>query len=107
MLCPSSSTGLGDPTINADLRALWGQDPVHLNPAGYSKIAEALVKHNESIPGPASKTPAKNKEETTAKKVGISLSDTTASRWDRDERGHNSSGHRRDPSSHISSRGKN
>ena len=84
-----------------ELADWWGTDPVHMSPAGSSKIAESLAEKavglsppKEDTSRPQSATQPRRMDSaltTSARRIeGISRSDTTASRWGRDETRSNS-----------------
>ena len=43
VMCVSSAIGLEDKPSKKELAKLWGSDPVHLTPEGYSKLSEKIV----------------------------------------------------------------
>ena len=71
-----------------ELADWWGTDPVHMTPAGYSKIAESLAEKVDSLTPTRKEASRPQRDEVTRRvdpRLGISRSDTTASRWGRDE----------------------
>ena len=43
VMCVSSAIGLEDNPSKKELARIWGSDPVHLTPEGYSKLAEKIT----------------------------------------------------------------
>ena len=85
-ICPGTCIGLEDSASLKDkaemqeLKARWGDDPVHLAPLGYTALAESLIEtaKSEAEPPQAKETLQKD---TAKRREGISKSDWTASRW--------------------------
>ena len=97
-ICTRSMIGLDVYKTKMELADWWGTDPVHMPPAGYGKIAESLAEKADRLTPPKAETsrppsaaqPRRTDTELllTARRIeGISRSDTTASRWGRDESG--------------------
>ena len=89
VMCVSSAIGLEDNPSKKELARIWGSDPVHLTPEGYSKLAEkitekAVGRQNvlSEATGPITATATRVKA--TLRKQGLSRSDLTASRWSRE-----------------------
>ena len=85
-ICPGTCIGLEDTASlkdkagMQDLKARWGDDPVHLTPLGYTALAERLI---ETANSEAESTQVKEvlRKDTAKRREGISKSDWTASRW--------------------------
>ena len=89
VMCESSAIGLEDNPSKKELAKLWGSDPVHLTPEGYSKLGEKIVEkamaHRMGPPkaaGPRKGTPSR--EKTAERRPGLSRSDLTARLWGRE-----------------------
>ena len=87
IVCPGSAIGMGDSATLKDkavlekLKSRWGSDPVHLTPAGFSVLAEALI-DNCNIGTEEKKATLAPRRDNTTRRDGLSRSDWTASRWD-------------------------
>ena len=89
VMCVSSAIGLEDNPSKKELAIIWGSDPVHLTPEGYSKLAEKITEKSNArqnrsseAAGPIKATTARVKA--AERKQGLSRSDLTASRWSRE-----------------------
>ena len=89
VMCVSSAIGLEDNPSKKELARIWGSDPVHLTPEGYSKLAEKITEKAIARQNGPSKADGHIKATTTRvkaaeRKQGLSRSDLTASRWSRE-----------------------
>ena len=89
VMCVSSAIGLEDNTSKKELARIWGSDPVHLIPEGYSKLAEKITEKAIAHRNGPSKAAGPSKATTTREKTaerrqGLSRSDLTVSRWSRE-----------------------
>ena len=89
VMCISSAIGLEDNPSKKELARIWGSDPVHLTPEGYSKLAEkitekAFARQNgpSEAAGPIKATTTRVKA--AVRKQGLIRSELTASRWSRE-----------------------
>ena len=88
VFCPSTAIGLDDSASIKDktglleLKKRWGEDPVHLTPTGYTMIAEAIsnITQEETEKAGAAATP--KPQVPAERRLGLSRSDLTASRWE-------------------------
>ena len=86
VMCVSSAIGLEDNPSKKELARIWGSDPVHLTPEGYSKLAEkitekAVGRQNGPFEAASPIKATTTRVKTTMRKHGLSRSDLTASRW--------------------------
>ena len=88
-MCPSSAIGLDNNLDKKQIARMWGKDPVHLATAGYSMLAEKIVKRAADLRAkhlPADKAKPSHQTKSPIRQAangleGVSRSDLADTRW--------------------------
>ena len=88
-MCPSSAIGLDNNLDKKQIARMWGKDPVHLATAGYSMLAEKIVKRAADLRAkhlPADKAKPSHQTKSPIRQAAnrlerVSRSDLADTRW--------------------------